>query len=293
MNKLGIFTNFWEKNWDFDHLKYISKVQKIGFDILEFQAQPLLDMSKEKMGEIKKCADDCGIELTYSMGLDMQYDVSSADEAVRIGGVEYLKRIIERIGDMGGTQMSGVAYAGWGSPNYILEDKAPILERSVLSMREIMKTAKDYNVSYGVEAVNRFEGCLINTAEEAIDYVARVDSGNIGVLLDTFHMNIEENDIGDAIRLAGNQLFALHTGDNNRRCPGRGHIDFDEVFKALSDIGFKGRIVSEPFVQMGGEVGRDIKVWRNLDEPAEAYLDQEAAYLLKFEQDMLRKYGME
>ena len=73
----------------------------------------------------------------------------------------------------------------------------------------------------------------------------------------------------------------------------RQHINFDEVFQALSDIGYKGRIVSEPFVQMGGEVGRDIKVWRNLDPPDEACLDQEAAYLLKYEQDMLRKYGME
>ncbi|WP_242875537.1 D-psicose 3-epimerase [Anaerobium acetethylicum] len=293
MNKLGIFTNFWEKNWDFDHQKYIRKVQKIGFDILEFQAQPLLDMSKENMSEIKKCADDCGIELTYSLGLDMKYDVSSENDAVRLGGIEYLKRIVERISYMDGRAISGVGYAGWGSPDYIVNDKSAMLERSVASMREIMKTAKDYNITYCVEAVNRFESVLINTAAEALDYVARVDSDHIGVLLDTYHMNIEEDSIGDAIRLAGDKLFAVHTGDNNRRCPGRGHIDFDEVFQALSDIGYKGRIVSEPFVQMGGEVGRDIKVWRNLEEPTEAHLDEEAAYLLKFEQDMLRKYGMD
>ena len=70
MNKLGIFTNFWENNWSFDHKRYIEKASKIGFDILEFQAQPLLDMSKEKMIEIKKYADDKAIELTYSLGLD-------------------------------------------------------------------------------------------------------------------------------------------------------------------------------------------------------------------------------
>ncbi len=292
MNKLGIFVNFWEKNWSVDHMKYIEKAHKIGFDIMEFQAQGLLEMSKNKMSKIKQCADEFGIELTYSLGLDMKYDVSSENEMVRLGGIDYLKRIIERIGFMEGTGLSGVGYAGWGSPNYIVEDKAAILDRSVDSMRTIIKTAEDYNVVYSVEAVNRFESVLINTAAEALDYVLRVDSKNIGVLLDSFHMNIEENNMGDAIRLAGDKLFAFHTGDNNRRCPGRGHIDFDEIFKALSQIHYKGRIVSEPFVQMGGEVGRDIKVWRNLEETSEAHLDEEAAYLVKFEQDMLRKHGM-
>lgn len=292
MNKLGIFTNFWEKNWDFDHKKYIKKVQEIGFDILEFQAQPLLELSKEKMNDIKQCAQDYGIELTYSLGLNMKYDISSEDDNVRKGGIDYLKRIVERVSFMDGKIISGVGYAGWGAPNDIVDDKSSMLERSVDSMGEIMKTAKDYNVIYCVEAVNRFEGCLINTAGEALDYVARVGGDHIGVLLDTYHMNIEENNIGDAIRLAGDKLFSFHTGDNNRRCPGRGHIDFDEIFKALSDIHYKGRIVSEPFVQMGGEVGRDIKVWRNLEESSEKHLDEEAAYLLKYEQDMLRKYGM-
>lgn len=292
MNKLGIFTNFWEKSWDFDHKKYIKKVQEIGFDILEFQAQPLLDFSKEKMADMKKYADDCGIELTYSLGLDMKYDVSSENEITRLGGIDYLKRIIERIGYMEGKELSGVGYAGWGTPDTILDDKRLILERSVDSMKEIMKTAEDYGVFYSVEAVNRFESCLINTGAEALDYVRQVGSKNIGVLLDTYHMNIEEDNLGDAIRLVGENLTALHTGDNNRRCPGRGHINFDQVFKALSDIHYTGRIVSEPFVQMGGEVGRDIKVWRDLEIPEESNLDKEAAYLLKYEKDMLKKYRM-
>lgn len=292
MNRLGIFTNFWEKNWDFDHIKYVKKAKKIGFDILEFQAQPLLEMTKEHMAEIKKAADAEGIELTYSLGLDKRYDVSSADEKIRKSGVEYLQRIIECMSYMDGKIISGVSYAGWGSPDYVVNDKTDIVERSKDSMRQIMKTAENYGITYCVEAVNRFESCVINTAQEALDYIADIDSKNIAVLLDTYHMNIEENNIGDAIRLVGDKLGSFHTGDNNRRCPGRGHINFDEVFQALADINYKGRIVSEPFVQMGGEVGRDIKVWRNLDPAEEIFLDQEAAYLLKYEQDMLKKYGM-
>lgn len=294
MNKLGIFINFWENTWDVDHMKYMKKAKEIGFDILEFQAQPLLEMTNSHMDEMKKVAEDCGIELTYSLGLDKRYDVSSRDETVRLGGVEYLKRIVEKVGYMDGKVLSGVSYAGWGCCDVDpIHGKQELLENSLKSMGGIIKTAEEYGVIYCVEAVNRFEGCLINTAKEAVAYVDAIDSPNIGVLLDTYHMNIEENSFSEAIKLAGDKLISFHTGDNNRRCPGRGHIDFDEIFRALSEIHFHGRIVSEPFVAQGGEVGRDIFVWRDLEEDmSQEYRDKEAKYLLEYERNMLKKYGM-
>ena len=291
MNKLGIFMNFWEKNWDADHAKYIRKAKEIGFDVLEFQAQPLLEMSDDKIRSLKALADEVGIELTYSLGLDRAYDVSSLDESIRKGGVEYLQNIVKKMHIGGGTLLSGVSYAGWGTPDNFLGDKRPYWEQSIKSMKEIIKVAEDCGVTYCVEAVNRFETCLINTAQEALDYVSEIDSKNIGVLLDTYHMNIEENNIGDAIRLVGDKLTSFHTGENNRTAPGRGHLDWDEIFGALADINYKGRIVSEPFVMQGGEVGRDIHVYRDLVEnPTEARIDEEAAYLLNFEKEMVKKY---
>lgn len=292
MNKLGIFMNFWEKNWDADHAKYIKKVAKMGYDILEFQAQPLLEMSDEKIRSLKALADAEGIELTYSLGLDPAYDVSSLDESVRLGGVKYLQDIIRKMHIGGGTLLSGVSYAGWGTPGVVIDDKRPYLEQSLKSMREIIKVAEECGVTYCVEAVNRFETCIINTAKEAVAYAEEINSPNIGVLLDTYHMNIEESSIGDAIRYVGkDRLKNFHTGENNRTAPGRGHINWDEVFSALAEIGYEGRIISEPFVMMGGEVGRDIHVFRDLIEnPCEATIDKEAEYLLDFEKKMIQKY---
>lgn len=294
MNKIGIFMNFWVKNWDADHVKYIKKVSGLGFDILEFQAQALLDMDKSRMDEVRQAAKDNGIELTYSLGLNPKYDVASPDAKVREGGIEYLKRIVERIGYMEGKLLSGVNYAGWGSPDYIVDDKSEIVKHSIESVRQVIKTAEDYDVTYCVEVMNRFEGIVMNTAKEAIEYVKQIDSDKIGILLDTYHMNIEEGSIGDAIRSVGGYLKNFHTGENNRVVPGKGHLDWDEIFGALHDIDYQGRIVSEPFVQMGGEVGRDIKVWRDLvEDPSEELLDEEARFLLNFEKDMIRKhYGI-
>ena len=83
MNRIGIFMNFWVKNWDADHVKYIKKVSGLGFDILEFQAQALLEMDKSRMDEVRQAAKDNGIELTYSLGLNPKYDVASPDAKVR------------------------------------------------------------------------------------------------------------------------------------------------------------------------------------------------------------------
>lgn len=230
MNKLGIFVNFWEKSWTINYKYYIDKVQKLGYDILEFQAQPLLEMSDEECRSIKKYADERGIKLSYSLGLNPKYDVANPDKAVRDGGVEYLSNIVRKIAVMEGELFSGVTYAGWGVPDYFVDEKEKeaLFARSVDSMQQVMKVAEKEGVTVCCEAVNRFESPLINTAAEAIAYADAVNSKNIGIHLDTYHMNIEENNIGDAIRLVGKRLRHFHTGENNRtrrrrRSRGEGH----------------------------------------------------------------------
>lgn len=282
MYRYGIFMNFWENTWEADHAKYIKKAASLGYDILEFQAQALLNMSDARMEELKAIAKDEGIELTYSLGLDPAYDISSYDENTRKAGIKYLTEIVEKIHKMDGKILSGVSYAGWGVPPYEFE-KEVLLENSVKGMKEVSKVAKEYGITYGIEAVNRFEGVIVNTAKEALDYVNRVDMENVGILLDTYHMNIEENNIGDAIRTAGDKLVGFHVGENNRTAPGRGHLDWDEIFTALKDVNYSGRIVAEPFVKAGGEVGRSIYVWRNLvEDTSEAGIDAEAKYMLDY-----------
>ena len=293
MNKLGIFMNFWQNNWAADHKKYIAKAAQLGFDVLEFQAQPLLEMSDEKLLDIKRYADEYGIELTYSVGLDKAYDISSDDITVREKGVAYLTAIMEQVSKMGGKIISGVSYAGWGVPNISDIDKKRLTKNSVGSMKQLAKTAEKLGITYAVEAVNRFEGVVLNTAQEAVNYVKEVGSPAVGVLLDTYHMNIEEFSIGDAIRTAGDKLVGFHVGENNRSVPGRGHLDWDEIFKALKDVEYKGRIVAEPFVVKGGEVGRDIFVWRDLlSDTSEKALDEEAKFMLNFERKMIKKWGL-
>ena len=113
-------------------------------------------------------------------------------------------------------------------------------------------------------------------------------ASNVSVMLDTFHMNIEEESIGAAIREAGSLLGHFHTGECNRMVPGRGRTPWREIGEALRDINYDKTVVMEPFVMPGGTVGQNIKVWRDIvPDTSEEALDRDAKKALEFERYML------
>ena len=128
------------------------------------------------------------------------------------------------------------------------------------------------------DAATRKKG--VNIAAEGIDFAERVGSPNCKILLDTFHMNIEEDSLRDPIVEAGAWLGHFHLGEPNRRPPGRGRMPWPEIFGALREINYQGAVVMEPFLVPGGEVGRDISVYRDLLGSDD--LDEEAARSVQF-----------
>jgi len=100
--------------------------------------------------------------------------------------------------------------------------------------------AKELGVDFIIEPINRYETNFINSISEALDFIAEIDTGNLGVMADAFHMNIEEINLSDSIRLAGNNLTYVHLSDSNRFRPGGGHIDFKSILSVLREINYKG-----------------------------------------------------
>jgi len=280
MNKIGIYYAYWTHDWDADFVPYVAKVKRLEFDILEVNSGTVTRMPNRERDRLRRAAEKAGIELTYCIGLPHRYDIASPDAAVRRNGIAFLKRSAEMLRYMGHRQLGGIIYSSWPGKLPFGEEKRLYLDRSVRSMREVMKVAEDCGVFFNVEVVNRFEQFLLNTAAEAVTYVRRVGSPHCRVLLDTFHLNIEEDSIRDAIVATGAWLGHFHVGETNRRPPGRGRMPWDAIFGALRRIGYTGAITMEPFLMPGGEVGRDISVYRNLGEGLD--LDREAGRALKF-----------
>jgi D-psicose/D-tagatose/L-ribulose 3-epimerase len=281
MRKIGIFYAYWTEEWDVDFLPFVERVKRLGFDQLEINAGPMVDMTTEEKTRLRGEADRLGIALSYGIGLTQEHDVSSLDETVRQRGLIYMKKMIEAVGTMGGGMIGGTIHSYWPAAlPQGLTDKGPIREQSLKSMKELVKIAEDNRVILNVEVINRFEQFLLNTCEEAVRYVDEVGSPNCAILLDTFHMNIEEDSFRDAILLAGKRLSAFHLGETNRKPPGLGRMPWEEIKGALDDIGFDGPLVMEPFVRPGGTIGRNISVWRDLMPGAD--LDTLAARAVEF-----------
>lgn len=287
MNKIGVHFGYFNRDWNTDFIKRIEQVKKIGLDILEVAPAPLLALAKAQRDEIAAAAKANGIELTFSVGLAADQDLASEDASIRKNGIKFTTDTFKIMTEMGGKIYSGVDIAAWNKTfSEGVTDKSEAWERSVASVKEIMKSAEDAGITFAVEVVNRYESSLVNTAEEAVKYVDEVDSKNCKILLDTYHMNIEENSFADAIRLVGKRLGHFHVGESNRRPPcAEGRMPWDEITGALKEIDYKGAIVMEPFIKMGGEVGRDIKVWRDISKGAsEAEMEKllaEAAAMLR------------
>ena len=113
------------------------------------------------------------------------------------------------------------------------------------SLRECAELALGSDVRIAVEPINRYETTLVNTAADGLALLERVGMPNLGLLLDTFHMNIEEPDIFESIRLTAPHLFHFHVADSNRWYPGAGHLDFPSIVATLREVGYKGHVSVE------------------------------------------------
>ena len=282
MSAIGMHYGFWSHNWDeIQYVPLMEKVARLGFDVCEVASAEFCKYSDETLGELKRRADDLGLTFTYSIGLEKEYDLASDDPAVRDNGVRHVTEILKSMPKVGATILNGVSYAGWQAmPDHgiTLEEKRRKEELALDSMRRLMPVAEDCGVYYCCEVVNRFEQYLLNTAREGAAFVKQLESPNAKVLLDTCHMNIEEDDLLQAILETGDLLGHFHVGERNRKPPGSTNsLPWKEMAGALRQIGYQGAVVMEPFVLMGGSIPYDIKVWRDLSGGAsEAELDRMA-----------------
>lgn len=281
--KYGIYFAYWEKEWNADQKSYISKVKKLGFDVLEISCAMLKAISTQELMEMKKMAADAGITLTAGYGPGANENLASANEDIVKNAVAFYTDILKKLEILDIHTLGGGIYSYWPVDYTKPIDKAGDWERSVKNVRTVGKIAGECGVDYCLEVLNRFEGYLLNTCAECKAFVEQVDVPAVKIMLDTFHMNIEEDSMVEAILLAGDRLGHFHVGENNRRLPGKGGMPWYEIGSALRAIGYDKNIVMEPFVRNGGGVGSDIKVWRDLSRGAtDEMLDQDAAASVAF-----------
>ena len=261
--RFGVNTWVWTSPLTTAELEKLApRVAEMGFDWIEAPLESIGDLDHKRGADIVR-RHGLGVSACAAMGPDR--DLIHPDEAIRKNGMAYLRQAIEATHALGGTNLVGPLYAAVGRTwQQTPAERARDLDVLVKNLGELARYAGDYGVILCVEPLNRFETSFINLAEQAIEVVDRVDHPNCQVMLDTFHMNIEEKSLGNAIRAAGKRLRHVHACENDRGAPGSGNVTWNEVAQALKDIKYDGPVVIESFTSKVKSIARAAAIWRSL-----------------------------
>lgn len=213
------------------------RLAALGFDGVEL----LGDLSRYSAKEAAQILSDHGLQV-FSLTPE-NVDISHPDQQIHQEAVEYFYRLIDFATEFSPTPLiSCHGLVGRIAPISTMEEENGLLVQSV---REIGEYAQANGLKVVFEVLNRYETHQIHTGAEALELVDAVALENVGVLLDAYHMNIEEANPAQALKQVGSRLWLYHAADSNRRAIGLGHTDFASQRAALREVGYTGPVILE------------------------------------------------
>lgn len=239
----------------------VERTRATGYDLLELS---LHDLEHLDVPRARAALDAAGLQVACSRGLAFDADVSSDDLAVVERGAMLLRESLEATVGLGGRILTGALYSALG------KYPGPVTERgrqnAVSVLRDLAREADAHGLPIGLEICNRYETNVVNTTRDALRLADAIGEDNVVIHLDTYHMNIEEEDLVRPVWEARDRLGYVHIGENHRGYLGSGHLDFRGFFHALADVGFEGPITFESFSSavIAPGLSNNLAVWRDL-----------------------------
>jgi D-psicose/D-tagatose/L-ribulose 3-epimerase len=238
------------------------RVRGFGFDVIELPIESLGDWDP---GRARDLLDGLGLHATTCAVMSPDRDLVSEDGAVIESTQAYIRGATDMAAGVGARSLAGPIYSPVGKTwSMDAKQRAATVHRLVESLRPLADYAGERGVTLALEPLNRFETSFINTAEQVMEVVDRVDSPGLGVLLDTFHMNIEEHDPAAAIRACGSHVAHFHACGCDRGAPGDDQIPWPKIAAALDEAGYEGPIVIESFTIENQAIAKAAAIWRPL-----------------------------
>jgi D-psicose/D-tagatose/L-ribulose 3-epimerase len=243
-----------------EDLPMLEVLKKVGFDGVEI---PVFGGEFAEFEKVGKAIKDNGLGCTSVTVIpDEEHNPISSNPKRRAASVDYLRWAIECSAALGSDVLCGPFYQPLG----VFTGEGPTedeKQRAADVHKQVAGEAVAGNVALSVEFLNRFECYFLNTMADAANYVKRVDHPNVGVLYDTFHANIEEQDPVGVITKYSDAINHIHISENDRGTPGKGHIDWDGTFKAIRSSGYDKWLVIEAFSRAMPDLAAVTRVWRD------------------------------
>lgn len=282
MNPVGLISMQYARPFTAEHFPHFAEMRRLGYDFVELLVP---EPGELDLAGTRRALEAAGLSVVLAARVNLQRNLSSDDPAAHRAGIDYLKYAADCAAALGAVIVGGpltgnpLVFAGRPPQPVSEEERLARKARCVAGLKEAGEHAAGLGVMLAVEPLNRFESDVLCTTQQAIELLDAVDHPAVQLMLDTFHMHMEEASIAEAIRLAGRRIVHFQANENHRGFPGTGATDWVGVFRALHETGYQGPVSLEPFRRNDDRFGVPFAQWRPPHEDESERLAASAEFI--------------
>ncbi|OYX28813.1 MAG: sugar phosphate isomerase [Flavobacteriales bacterium 32-35-8] len=258
--KFGASTWLWESPFTTQSIETLfPKIAQLGFDVVEIAVEDpaLIDVKK-----VKTALTNYGLETVICGAFGNSRDLTNESKQVQQNGLAYIESCLDICAELGVSFFAGPMYSAVGKARMLKPDQRKAeWDLAVNNLQKVCAMAGARRLNIALEPLNRFESDLVNTAADVMRMVKDINHPSAHVILDSFHMSIEERDVEQAIKSVGDKLIHLQVSENYRGAPGSGQTPWDAYKRGLEAIGYKGIVSIESFTTDNVELAGAVCFW--------------------------------
>ena len=277
--KFGVSTWLWTSPFTTDTVALFPKIKSMGYDAVEIPVEypDMIDGLK-----IKQALQEHGLEAVVCGAFGPSRDLTNEDPHVQKHCLDYISKCFNLCHTWNAGFLAGPMYSSVGKARMAPPDQRKTeWERAVTNLRKVCDLAQDNGLMIALEPLNRFESDLINTAEDVLRLIADINHPAARVMLDGFHMMVEERDFEKAITSVGEKLIHVQVSENYRGIPGTGQTPWPALKRGLEKVGYRGTVSIESFTPEIKELAGAVCIWRNLADSQDGFASEGLAFLKK------------
>jgi D-psicose/D-tagatose/L-ribulose 3-epimerase len=273
----GVSTWLWTSPFNTKTLELFPKIKKMGFDAVEI---PVEDPALVDVREVKQALEANGLQPIICGAFGPSRDLTHDDPSFHQTCFEYLCACFEISNALGAKFVAGPMYSAVGKARLVPEEKRKIeWERAVNNLYKVCQMAEGMGQELAIETLNRFETDLVNTAKDLMKLVQDINHPAAKVLLDGFHLSIEEANLEEAVKTVGDKLIHVQVSENHRGVPGTGQTNWDLFKRGLEAVGYKGVVSIESFTPHVQELAGAVCIWKSFAPSQDEFAERGLVFL--------------
>ncbi|WP_339921910.1 sugar phosphate isomerase/epimerase family protein [uncultured Cyclobacterium sp.] len=270
--KLAVSTWLWTSPFSSDTISLFPKIKEMGYDAVEI---PVEDPTIIDTRTVEKALKDNGLAPIICAAFGPSRDLTHEDPGFHQTSFDYIQACFDISASLGAEFVAGPMYSAVGKARLVSpEQKKVEWDRAVNNLRKVCKMAEKSGQKIALEALNRFETDLVNTTSDLMRLISDINHPAARVLLDGFHMNIEEPSIEAAIFQAGDKLIHVQVSENHRGTPGTGQTRWEDFKSGLEKVNYQGAVSIESFTPEIKELAGAVCIWRPLAESQDKFASE-------------------